>query len=256
MIWLNRFLLLTIASCFIALVASAWVAHGASLGYEQETLKLIEKLKAEEKANSLGKQALEVLSFGYYDGYSKDLEAIKQLRESGATLKEKAQYASYAFAALSLLLPLLVIARSRDIYSAGYALIPVSFIALVVGLTTPLLTIEASRELPVLGNTIFQYESKGIIGTVETLFAIGQAPLATLIFLFSILLPLCKTALLALAACRFLPNWARGGIHWMKHIGKWSMVDVFVVAVLVAMFAADANKLTRAEAHIDRKSVV
>jgi paraquat-inducible protein A len=80
-----------------------------------------------------------------------------------------------------------------------------------------------------------------ILGGLEELAAAGLWPLAALVFVASITIPLLK--LLALAT--LLITTGRGsGAHLrdrtrlyriIEFIGRWSMIDVFVVAILVAL---------------------
>ena len=75
-----------------------------------------------------------------------------------------------------------------------------------------------------------------LAGGLVQLFSEGQWLLAILIGGFSVVLPLAKLVLLF----RFVGmRWSgRGRLHrylgWMHRYGRWSMLDVFVVAVLVA----------------------
>lgn len=72
-----------------------------------------------------------------------------------------------------------------------------------------------------------------ILGGVLELWREGEWLLFALVGGFSLLLPLLKLGLLALLCLR--PDGGRGRlIGWLERIGRWSMLDVFVVAVLVA----------------------
>lgn len=84
-------------------------------------------------------------------------------------------------------------------------------------------------------------EASTIIGGVVLLIKMGSAPIAAVIFIASVMVPLGK--LIAL----FYLVWTVGRHSPLKPrqrtlmyqmtelIGKWSMVDVFVVAILVAL---------------------
>jgi paraquat-inducible protein A len=62
----------------------------------------------------------------------------------------------------------------------------------------------------------------------------GRWLLVLIIGGFSLLLPLLKLLLLwrLLQSWTLAPAWQRW-LHWVHHYGKWSMLDVFVVAILV-----------------------
>jgi len=95
------------------------------------------------------------------------------------------------------------------------------------GVFAPLLTL---KKFFIFSNTV------SLAASLRQLFAEGYYGLFLLIFLFSIVMPLVKLMLLFLAA-----NGGRRGaavhqryLHWLARYGKWSMLDVFVVAVLLA----------------------
>lgn len=85
-----------------------------------------------------------------------------------------------------------------------------------------------------------------IIAGVVELWRMGSIPVATIIFVASVLVPVGK--LIALAwLC--IASRRSAGYHAdvrtrlyriTKFIGRWSMVDIFVVAILVALIRADA----------------
>lgn len=97
---------------------------------------------------------------------------------------------------------------------------------LVVSLTLPTVTFDT------IGS---EREIYSIYGGIESLWLDGNWILASIVFLFSMVFPVAK--LLALGAIWF--GWGRGGqrlgaLHWLQLLGKWSMLDVFVIAVFVS----------------------
>jgi len=96
--------------------------------------------------------------------------------------------------------------------------------------------------LPVLSTTAFgATESDTIMGGVIFLYASGSWPLALIVFVASVVIPLGK--LLALAY--LLITVQRGSIanmhdrtriyYLVEFVGRWSMLDVFVDAFVVAL---------------------
>jgi len=72
-----------------------------------------------------------------------------------------------------------------------------------------------------------------LTGTKDLLNS-GHIFVGTLILVFSILFPTAK--ILALYALWFIPlpaGSAGGSLRWLEFLGKWSMLDVFVVAILI-----------------------
>jgi uncharacterized paraquat-inducible protein A len=76
---------------------------------------------------------------------------------------------------------------------------------------------------------------------VQRLYEVGSPLPATLILLFSVIVPLGKAALVAWAM--FVKDAARRAqtLHFVELIAKWSMADVFVVALFIAYLAAKAS---------------
>jgi hypothetical protein len=84
-------------------------------------------------------------------------------------------------------------------------------------------------------------QTRSILGSVQRLYEVGSPVPATLILLFSVIVPLGKAALVAWAV--FIADAARrrGTLRFVETIAKWSMADVFVVALFIAYLAARAS---------------
>lgn len=115
-----------------------------------------------------------------------------------------------------------------------------SIIALVSGLFLPTLTL---REL------IFHKQTFSILTGIENLYKERYIALALIVFVFSVVFPILK--LIALGVLWFvrLAEESRSRIVSMLGIlGKWSMLDVFVVAVTIVI--TKLSGLIEADAHI------
>ena len=121
----------------------------------------------------------------------------------------------------------------------GLALIIVSFGLLIPGLYLPLLNINVTFSMMGMEMEILD-ETRSILQTIETLYREGNALVAGLILLFSVVVPLAKG--LSLIAALFLksPVARRRIDSLVRAISKWSMADVFVVGILVAFLSAKA----------------
>ena len=84
-------------------------------------------------------------------------------------------------------------------------------------------------------------QTRSILGAVQRLYEVGSPVPATLILLFSVIVPLGKAALVALAIFMTSGAWRRRTLRFVETIAKWSMADVFVVAVFIAYLAAQAS---------------
>ena len=131
-------------------------------------------------------------------------------------------------------------ALNLSVKSLVNPLIVAAFVALAVGVTQPILTIN---KLIWISNTFSL-----LSGTIELLQQ-GQILLCFIIFFFSILLPAGKLILLVAIWNHATPGansdqWLR----WMAVLGKWSMLDVFVVAILIA--SVKIRALVNVEIHL------
>ena len=84
-------------------------------------------------------------------------------------------------------------------------------------------------------------QTRSIIGSVQRLYEVGSPVPATLILLFSVIVPLGKAALVAWAVFLRQAVARRRVLGFVEAIAKWSMADVFVVAILIAYLAARAS---------------
>jgi paraquat-inducible protein A len=97
---------------------------------------------------------------------------------------------------------------------------------LVVGLTAPIVTL---RKFVLVENSF------SVLSGVAQLAREGQWFLFFIISGFSVLLPLLKIGVLyrLVSRRRSCDASMHRYLHWMHVYGKWSMLDVFIVAVLV-----------------------
>lgn len=85
-----------------------------------------------------------------------------------------------------------------------------------------------------------------VVSGIVTLFHEGEYFLFTVLSLFTLLFPCVKLGLLAVIWAERDHDLTRvRRLHrWVEHLGKWSMLDVFVVAILiVAMKSAAVAQL-------------
>ncbi len=172
------------------------------------------------------------------DLYYNNMTSIIGFKATAVTAKSMAG----AFSCYLLIAALiLIVFHSRDLKNVIRNTLAVSLIFITVGVLSPVLSYEAySESLPVIGKTIFKHDHKTIYGTISKLFSGSNYFFGSLIFIFSILIPALKVVL-SYIALEFEP--ARLKImSFLKTIGKWSMADVFTVAVLLAYLALDHDK--------------
>lgn len=100
--------------------------------------------------------------------------------------------------------------------------------ALVAGWLLPVMTV---RTLLVF------YDEVSILTGALRLLDSGDHALFVLIVLFTVVLPVGKLvfAWLAWSRLRVDDPRVRHALHWIEVVGRWSMLDVFVIAILVVV---------------------
>jgi uncharacterized membrane protein len=231
-------------SLAVLIIASA---NDASRAYESVSAQ--ETVTA--KTDRALREALETLSLGIYDGGSALTEELADAVEVAKFHEARATGMGWLLLGLSVAFLAAVIAseeRGRRSNSPTIIrhLFGVSAVLLLVGLLAPVLTVVAHEEIVLLGRVVLQYESKGIITTIHKLYLVKSYFLASLLLLFSVLLPVLKILFSMIALQLGHSRTRKASVLLIKVIGRWSMTDVFVVAVLLAFLTADTAQLTDA----------
>lgn len=109
---------------------------------------------------------------------------------------------------------------------------------IMISLTEQLASrLDLSGEIPAYSKT------RSILGTVNELFEAEQWLVGFLIALFSIIVPLVKVLLMLIAGL-LSARYTDSANAVIRFISKWSMADVFVVAIVVAYLAANSTAQT------------
>ncbi len=117
-------------------------------------------------------------------------------------------------------------------------LIMVSIYLLIVGLTLPILTVRK----------LWNSNTYSILTGIQNLWQEKYYVLAVIIFIFSIIFPIAK--LISLTAVWFLrlkEEHRKKLIFCMEIFGKWSMLDVFVSAIIIVWVKLGALASAKAE---------
>jgi|SRR5687768_989779 len=91
-------------------------------------------------------------------------------------------------------------------------------------------------------------QTRSILGAVRNLYDVGSPIPATLILLFSVIVPLAKALLVVGATFTREAALRQRILGFVTAIGKWSMADVFVVALFITYLAAEATQTTPGQA--------
>ncbi len=85
-------------------------------------------------------------------------------------------------------------------------------------------------------------QTRSILGSVRHLYRVGSVTAATLILVFSVLVPFVKAALVLWAVFQRNVLRRERTLRFVATIAKWSMADVFAVALFIAFLAAQATQ--------------
>ncbi len=178
---------------------------------------------------------LEELSLGLYDRYSQKRDYLDAMETKATILHRRSVhyfYYFYATVAVALLF-LLFIDLKIAVMLTGVA----ALVSLTAALFTPLVMMSVYKSFPLIGEVTLSFESKSIYTTIVKLFHDDNYFTALLVLLFSVLIPLFKSSLLTLYGFFKESGVAKQSVKVIEKIGKWSMADVFIVALLVVLFS-------------------
>ena len=206
---------------------------------------------ASERADTELKRMLEWLSLGLYQGANEKIEKARSLNEIAAYHQRRVDWSGWLLLGISLAFLTLKATRARrseqgPLRGLALHLTGGSAIFLLVGIVAPMLTVVAQTEVTLLGEVVFQYESRSIIGTARHLASGGNFPIALLLFAFSVLIPVAKLLLSFVALGRIGKRSKQRALNCIRLIGKWSMTDVFVVAIVLAFLSTESKAFTDA----------
>ncbi len=112
------------------------------------------------------------------------------------------------------------------------ALLGVCALLLAAGYLLPFMEIK---------KLVFFASEYSLLQSIGSMWTEGEYFLAVVIFLFSVLFPIVKLVMLGWVWVWPLDDQRRQTyLRWLSYLGKWSMLDVFVVAILVVLTKAAA----------------
>jgi len=217
-----------------------------AVDYERYTAELASHQGVQEQAErKFYKLAKSILGALYEDANESIFLDTKTQQQDA---KEQAKYMMYYFmlALLFLLLSYFFIPlRNFTIFSSFAAII-----TLVFGLFSPILMVTIHKEVEYLGDIILSFESKGIVGSIIKLWDSGDIVISFVILLFSVIVPIVKILSLLFVSIFAKSKFTHSVVKFFKMIGKWSMLDVFVVAVFLVYLTGNKGDVSRAEVEV------
>lgn len=244
---MKKIIAIIIAS--MALIVMAYFGKQGYLAakqYEDTTLKLTQQMDAGTLAEVQFKEWASLLTLGLVTNDLKEkvekLEGDRQVY--GDAAKKYVLYFAIAASVLLLLYSLLSLEGFTIVVSLA------ALISLINGLITPILMVVIHKKVDYLGDVVLSFESKSILGSIAKLYADGSLVVAGVILLFSIVVPILKTLSMLFVAMFEHSGFAAKIVNFFKHLGKWSMLDVFVVAILLVYLTGGNSDTSRTEIEI------
>ena len=232
----------------LSVILGAMVFFGAkaykqAILYEEATTELVSYQDAGQQASLRLEQLAKSLFGDLYDDELKlKLDKVREKQEAAMVKAQEYTFYFMCLLAVVLLSFFLVSLRTFTLFGSLSAMMTLLF-----GLITPILMVTIHKEVEYLGDIVLSFESKGVIGSIVKLWESGDIVVAMVILLFSVIVPVLKVSSLLIVSIFMESRFAHGIITFFKMIGKWSMVDVFVVAVFLVYLTANKGDVSRAE---------
>jgi len=243
---INFLKILLILILLVALSYFGLKTYNKAKEYEMNT----EKIAAACNTNGLAKEKIDaftsIISLGLLPNKSKLL--LDDLKKEQLLSQRSSKKFLYYF--LITLTIIIVLSFTFKLHATAMILSFVTFISLIYGLINPILMVTIHKEVEYFGDVILSFESKGIIGSISKLIESNEMVVAITILLFSIVLPLLKTLTLSFTLLFYKHPWSSKLVSFFKHLGKWSMIDVFVVATFLVYLTSNGGKTSHAEIQV------
>lgn len=221
-------------------------AYNQAILYEALTTEMVGYQGAEEQAKlQLERLAKSVLGDFYTDEKKIHLDKMKSKKDKAR--QEAKKYTLYFMFCLGLIVLSFFVISSRMFILFGAI---GAMETLFLGLISPILMITIHKDIEYLGDIVLSFESKGVIGSIVKLVEEGDLLVAMVILIFSVLVPIAKVSSLLFASVFMQSSFAHDIVKFFKVLGKWSMVDVFVVAVFLVYLTANKGDISRAEVEV------
>jgi hypothetical protein len=266
--FLSRGAILTVLAVFYVIAAA--VATGNIIKRADNSTAAIEKIFNLYGMKNEGSQALERYNHEhpflglFIDAPARDEMQLPTAAESSEALhsevphfmklvREESRQAAWwseFFLCLSFFYVVLAITLERSLTARGtlFALTTVSVFCFLVGILAPAMVIWTVPDIPLATGDlsfIIQHQVRGIAAIIWELLTSGHLIIGGFLLLFSICTPLTKASLTIFVTISRNKSWNYRAAEFLHTIGKWSMADVFVAAVLLALYALKAQQATK-----------
>jgi len=233
----------------LVLVSMIWFGkegYRAAIAYESLTGTIAKQMDAAGLAKLKLKELASIFTLGMVKNDTK--EYLLDLEEKRHATDKRAQqnivYFSVGVVVLLLLYFLLPLRGFVVSVSVG------ALIALINGLVTPIMLMIVHKQVEYLGDVVLSFESRGILGSISKLYDENNIVVALAVLVFSVIVPLTKSISLLLVAIYEYSPFASKVVRFFRHLGKWSMLDVFIISILLVYMTSNNHDISKAEVEI------
>jgi hypothetical protein len=225
------------------LIFCGFMAYNAAKNYEHHVTEMTHSMTLQEQAEYKLKSFVERLLPSLYKS-SETQKVNDALQEQNAFKQQAVNFTLlYSFIFILIFLSYYIVPTPHTIFFSALA----SLITLLFGIFTPIFMLTIYKKVDFVGEIVLSFESKSIIGSILKLFESGDTIIALIIILFSILLPLTKNIAFMFVAYQKEQKLAHKLVTLFKDLGKWSMLDVFVVSIFLVYLTSNNSETTKAE---------
>jgi len=124
----------------------------------------------------------------------------------------------------------------------GFSINLIALFLFFPGILLPMFSLSMSMTAKVSGTGLSSGlidKELSLITTIQELFQDDRIFVALLILIFSICIPVLKTILVSIAFIKKEQLIEKKLINFVASIGKWSMADVFVIAIFLAVLSTN-----------------
>jgi len=229
----------------LLLIWPSWKSYDSALRYERQMAAVIQEF-------GFGKQAERFATclLDFSGACEREREALSIRQVEAKAAQDTSFHYFYIFIGVAAFGLGLIYFMARRWTVLAVAMLIFSLIALAPALAAPAMAAKAFTQVPVLGNVVHYFESKGILTTILSLLRPGGSyGIGIPLLFFSVLIPVMKTLVLMVGVL------SHGSIGrrslWLAHkVGKWSMADVSVVGWLLAFMATEHQTFMTAELQV------
>ena len=227
---------------FVLLIYFGIEAYSYAKAYEGATESIAKSCDASNLAQAKLDSITSKISFGLIEDKTK-IKLDKLKKEQSLNRDYSYRYLYYFMVTLLIVI---IVSLISSLVMGTILLALSSLISLIFGLINPILMVTIHKNIEHLGDVILSFESKGLFGSISKLFDNSEYAVALAILIFSIIIPFLKIVVVIFTIV--FKEYKL--FHFFKHLGKWSMLDVFIVAILLVYLTSNSGEISHAEIQI------